>query len=137
MADRLEKTRMVSSQDAEALRWLWAFGEMIANTDMHFGNASLIMKDFGKPTFSLAPAYDMLPMLYRPREGELTSPQFTPPLVASVSRWEGARQSALQLWEAATHDERISPEFREVCARNRETLGTTTRGPRLVSWRQQ
>lgn len=118
MADRLESSRMVSFHDAEALRWLSAFGEMIANNDMHFGNVSLVPEDLSKPTFSLAPAYDMLPMLFRPRAGELASPQFTPPLVASESRWEDARQHALKFWDSAARDDRISPEFRNVCARN-------------------
>jgi hypothetical protein len=133
MADRLESSRMVSPHDADVLRWLSAFGEMIANTDMHLGNASLILEDLFKPAFSLAPAYDMLPMRYRPRDGEVTSPQFSPPVVASVSRWEGALQHALQFWEAAAHDERITSDFRKICAANRELLCGAASGPHIVS----
>lgn len=56
MADRLESARMVGSDAAGHLRWLLAFGEMIANTDMHFGNASLVLQDAAKPAFAQAPA---------------------------------------------------------------------------------
>ncbi|MFX6645051.1 HipA domain-containing protein, partial [Acinetobacter baumannii] len=40
------------------IRLLQAFGQLIENTDMHFGNLSL------RPgaTLTLAPVYDMLPM---------------------------------------------------------------------------
>jgi len=132
MADRLESARMVTPEVANHLRWLWAFGEMIANTDMHFGNASLVLVDPSKPTFSLAPAYDMLPMLYRPRDGEIVSREFVPPLVASATRWESARQHALSFWEAAANDDRISAEFREICGRNRDVLGIVESGPRIM-----
>lgn len=122
MADRLESADMVEPKDAESLRWQWAFGAMIANTDMHFGNASLILRDASKPTFTLAPAYDMLPMLYRPWNGEVVPREFTLPLVASASKWESARRHALLFWDAASSDESVSMEFREICVRNRKLL---------------
>ncbi|MEA5113664.1 MAG: type II toxin-antitoxin system HipA family toxin YjjJ [Geobacteraceae bacterium] len=132
MADRLESARMVAPDAAERLRWLWSFGEMIANTDMHFGNASLVLRDAAKPTFALAPAYDMLPMLYRPRDGEVLPREFTLPLVASASRWESARRQALMFWESAANDDRISAKFRQICSRNYELLRAVDAGPRLI-----
>jgi serine/threonine protein kinase HipA of HipAB toxin-antitoxin module len=65
-ADRLLTERMISAQAAQELVLLDAFGALIANTDRHFGNISLFIDDF---PYSLAPAYDMLSMLYRPTEG--------------------------------------------------------------------
>ncbi|CAG0987599.1 partial Toxin YjjJ, partial [Rhodocyclaceae bacterium] len=43
---------------------LYAFGTLIGNTDMHHGNLSFV-GEHGRP-YSLAPAYDMLPMAFRP-----------------------------------------------------------------------
>lgn len=122
MADRLESAGMVEPQDAAALRWLWAFGGMIANTDMHFSNASLILRDESKPTFTLAPAYDMLPMLYRPKESDVLSRDFVPPLSSLNTRWNDARRHARMFWEAAANDVRISVDFRTICARNWDML---------------
>jgi hypothetical protein len=42
----------------------WRFGRLIANTDMHYGNAALILCE--RLPLQLGPVYDMLPMAYRP-----------------------------------------------------------------------
>ncbi|MRR54266.1 MAG: transcriptional regulator [Deltaproteobacteria bacterium] len=122
MADRLESAGMVEHRDAEALRWLWSFGVMIANTDMHFSNASLILRDASKPTFTLAPAYDTLPMLYRPKESDVLAREFVPPLSSLDARWDGTHRHARMFWEAAANDERISVDFRAICTRNWDML---------------
>ncbi|MBC8019203.1 MAG: HipA domain-containing protein, partial [Verrucomicrobia bacterium] len=57
MADRLTSARMLSTDDAAAIRWFSAFGTLIANTDQHFGNISLIPENTPQPKFRLAPAY--------------------------------------------------------------------------------
>ncbi len=44
---------------------LWAFGTLIGNTDMHAGNLSFVSR--GSRPYQLAPAYDMLPMGFAPR----------------------------------------------------------------------
>ncbi|MEF7613829.1 type II toxin-antitoxin system HipA family toxin YjjJ [Aquincola sp. MAHUQ-54] len=46
---------------------LWAFGVLIANTDMHGGNLSF-MSEHGRP-YQLAPAYDMTCMAFAPTAG--------------------------------------------------------------------
>jgi serine/threonine protein kinase HipA of HipAB toxin-antitoxin module len=53
------------AHDGAAL--LYAFGTLIGNTDMHHGNLSFV-SSHGRP-YSLAPAYDMLPMGFQPRTG--------------------------------------------------------------------
>jgi hypothetical protein len=124
MAGRLQSARMLSDNDAAALTWLSVFGSMIANTDQHFGNISLIPQDERREKFLLAPAYDMLPMLYRPREGEATFPEFVPPMPfsGSFSCFDHARKYTLIFWERAAADGRISEEFRRVCGKNRDVL---------------
>lgn len=46
---------------------------LIANTDRHYGNISLLLDG---DDWALAPAYDMLPMLYAPVGGELVARSF-------------------------------------------------------------
>ncbi len=132
MADRLKKAWMLSSGDASALRLLSLFGGMIANTDQHFGNASLIPTDELLTRFRLAPAYDMLPMLYRPLNGEALCPTFIPPPPTPLREWSDAHRLALVFWERAARDERISLAFRKICAENHSLLLQTAAGPRLT-----
>ncbi len=132
-AGRLEKSGMLSAEDADALRLFSAFSTLIANTDQHFGNISLVETD-SKPRFSLAPAYDVLPMLYRPHQGEVPARAFAPPHpdAAVAGQWESARQAALRFWATAAADARISPEFRDICSRNHGMIQELGNGPRLL-----
>jgi hypothetical protein len=57
MAYRLESARLVERDATKHLGWLWAFGEMIDNTDVNFGNTFLVLLDAAKPSSALAPAY--------------------------------------------------------------------------------
>jgi hypothetical protein len=52
---------------ADSASILWAFGTLIGNSDMHNGNISFI-SELGRP-YSIAPAYDMTPMGFAPRNG--------------------------------------------------------------------
>lgn len=133
-ANRLEADKRISQEDATSLRWLSVFGSLIANTDQHFGNVSLLMRD-GQRRFELAPAYDVLPMYYRPRDNGVTFPKFNPPApVAGASReWDTAIEWSVTFWSRASEDERISAAFRGVCAENRTRLLRITGVPRLVT----
>lgn len=98
---------------------LWQFGKLIANTDMHEGNLSF------RPGLALAPAYDMLPMLYAPERGvELPAREFTPvpPIPAERQAWDAAQPAAIAFWERAAADPRISAEFRAICAANAQRV---------------
>ncbi len=134
-ASRLESNGMLSEEDADNLRWLSVFGSLIANNDQHFGNMSLIMED-GRRRFSLAPAYDMLPMLYRPLEDDVPTRTFHPriettsqalTLLPDVLEW------AVRFWDNAAEDHRITEDFREICRENYEIVGGLTGGPKLLS----
>lgn len=66
--------RLIAQQrlPADALpvtQTLFAFGQLIGNTDMHFGNLGVIAENpraLARGQFSLAPVYDMLPMRFAP-----------------------------------------------------------------------
>jgi len=64
---RLAEASIVQQDDVIGAALLWAFGNLIGNTDMHNGNLSFT-GDAGAP-YALAPAYDMSPMAFAPRSG--------------------------------------------------------------------
>lgn len=102
---------------------LWWFGRLIANTDMHLGN--LALEPGGQGQFTVAPAYDMLPMRYAPLAGgevPTPAPEFALPLPDQRSAWFEACSVALVFWESAAKDSRISEGFRSVCAAQGEAL---------------
>lgn len=135
MAERMERAGMLSKPDAETLVWLDAFGVTIANTDRHFGNISVVPTNDERTKFRLAPAYDMLPMFYRPRQGgELPVTPYTPvPIVTlKVNVIGSAENSAREFWSRAANDTRITSEFRAVCKENLGKLERTRKGPRLI-----
>lgn len=131
-ADRLEANRMVSVKDAAAMRWQSYFGNLIGNTDQHFGNLSLAPRDISFKTFDLAPAYDMLPMMYAPKSGETIFPEFTPQIGRSWE-WGDAQEYAQRFWMTAAADERISTPFREICSQNLEKLRILSNRPRIIA----
>lgn len=132
-ANRMEKDGRLSAQDASSLRWLSLFGTLIANNDQHFGNVSLVMTEEDK-RFVLAPAYDQLPMLYRPMDGVTLLPTFIPPVAAPAAsgEWPAALNSACRFWDCVQVDDRISEPFRRVCAENLALLERLKTGPRLL-----
>ena len=96
-----------------------AFGALIANTDRHHGNVSLLLHEH---RWQLAPAYDMLPMYYAPVVGEVVerdwASQLPRPNADTLSVRPQARALALQFWQSAAADERISAEFHAVAKVN-------------------
>lgn len=60
----LAANKIVTNEALSHTKIVWAFGQLIANSDMHLGNLSVLNKG-GRP-FALAPVYDMLPMHYAP-----------------------------------------------------------------------
>ncbi len=123
-ANRMQDRALLRPEDARTLRLLEAFGVLIANTDRHYGNISLLLAD---DDWALAPAYDMLPMLYAPVGGELVARQFAnqilQPTAATLPEWARAQALARTFWSAAANDVRISAEFRQVCAANLAHIG--------------
>jgi hypothetical protein len=99
----LVQQRRLPAEAALQARALLQFGRLIGNSDMHFGNLSLVVArpaDAARGRFSLAPVYDMLPMRWRPdvQSGELDWLPFTPDPADLASP---ARAVALQFWQRA------------------------------------
>jgi hypothetical protein len=113
-AGRLAADSLLSAEDAERIRFLDAFGSLIANTDRHFGNVTLFDQYLG--LFELAPVYDMLPMLFAPQDGQLVPRQFemVPSRAAWLSAWARARALAEEYWDRLAQDPRISEAFRQL-----------------------
>ncbi|QDL52923.1 type II toxin-antitoxin system HipA family toxin YjjJ [Rhodoferax aquaticus] len=123
-ADRMQERQLLRPDDARTLRLLEAYGVLIANTDRHYGNISLLLQD---DDWVLSPAYDMLPMLYAPVGGELVPRNFAErplqPTAATLPEWPRAIALARTFWAAAANDARISAGFRQICAENLAHLG--------------
>lgn len=123
IAARLAREGWISVDDAERIRKLWWFGRLIANTDMHDGNVSFLV-GVTRP-LALAPAYDMLPMLYRPASnGEIVPRRFEPPLPLPEERacWLAMCGPATALWQRVAEDARVSLPFRDIARGNSESL---------------
>ena len=130
-ANRLAADALLSAEDADRVRFLDAFGALIANTDRHFGNVMLFDRYAGP--FELAPAYDMLPMLFAPQDGQIVPRQFGPPAATSawLSVWPRAHALAQSYWNRLTKETRLSAEFRDLSSQCLAVLRTSqgTRGP--------
>jgi hypothetical protein len=109
----------LSLADIQTLCLLDAFGALIANTDRHHGNVSLLLDEHH---WQLAPAYDMLPMFYAPVAGEVVQRDWASllprPNAHTLGVWPQARVMALLFWESAAGDARISDEFRAIARAN-------------------
>ncbi len=123
----LTRLKLTAAGLEEEVRVLWWYGRLIANTDMHLGNLSFSFepKFDDLPRLRLAPAYDMLPMLYAPLSGgEVPGRTFDPvlPLPRERGAWQAACNAALVFWMTASQDPRISQPFKKICAGNHERL---------------
>lgn len=112
----LLRARMIDAEDARELRFLAGFGELIANTDMHLGNASFLVSD--NQRLQLAPAYDMLPMWYAPVGEELPRRELRRPVPrpANADQWSAALPVAHAFWSRLASERRITPGFRRIAA---------------------
>jgi len=113
---------LLSAEDAERAAERQLFGRLIGNSDMHGGNLGFFHDASG---LRLAPSYDQLPMRYAPQAGgEVLSPALplALPLPDEREPWQRAAQWALQFWQTAADDARISASFRAICAGNLAAL---------------
>jgi hypothetical protein len=122
-ATMFERANWVNQDEARALRWIWCFGDLIANSDMHRANVAFWFTD--NLPYRLAPLYDMLPMLYAPgAQGDLGEPTFAPcPPVFEVEEvWSDAASAAQEFWGRASTEAGISEAFRIIAERNRAVV---------------
>lgn len=104
------------------IRLLDVFGALIGNTDRHPGNLALSWRlDGSLRPFSLLPAYDMLPMMYRPNaQGEVIDRTFELAVVDALDlrQYEAALEMAKSFWRSVIGDGRISDGFKEIAAKH-------------------
>lgn len=115
-ASELRRAGLIEEADARALQWLSAFGSLIANTDMHFGNVSFLVT--GRRQFRLAPTYDMLPMAFAPIRESVPDVRYLPPVPrpGQADQWLGALSAAREYWDELAADNRCSTGFRALAA---------------------
>lgn len=122
---RLHRDRWISEVDRDRMIQLHCFGELIANTDMHWGNLSFFLPE--TPPFPLAPVYDMLPMRFRPGStGEIIQRQFEPRLPKPEDQkvWLEMYPHALGFWKQVSEHPDISKDFKAIANAARISLKT-------------
>ncbi len=117
----LAQRGLLTGEDEHQVRLLRDFGRLIGNTDMHFGNLNFFVDDLAqiaKPHFTLAPVFDMLPMVWRPSEFRdemgytpFAAPQKPP---GSTATWGLARDLAVQFWQRLAGCDAVSAGLRQV-----------------------
>lgn len=116
-APQLQRDGWLDADDARHLRLFSWYGALIANTDMHLGNAGLQLVD-SRP-LPLAPIYDMLPMRFRPASsGKIVERRYeiTMPPPEHKTDWLDAAHMARVFWRRVVDDTRVSVEFRAIAA---------------------
>jgi HipA-like C-terminal domain len=104
-SEALAKKGMITAGELSQVASIFAFGHYIGNTDMHSGNLSFFVDDVIAPKISLAPVYDMLPMMWKPdiHQGALSDSPVRPQLmpIGFAAEQAQAREWAIEFWEQA------------------------------------
>jgi hypothetical protein len=124
-AARCEQMKYLSSEDARRVDTMAAFSELIGNSDRHFENISLLIREDGEYQ-GIAPAYDILPMRYASIGGGV-DPALTTidPKVGTIGAkpevWGRAYAAAERFWKAAQFEDLGAPlshPMKDLAARN-------------------
>ncbi|MCC6662168.1 MAG: type II toxin-antitoxin system HipA family toxin YjjJ [Polyangiaceae bacterium] len=121
-AETLASQAVIDQAALGEVQWLELFGGLIANSDMHPANLSFFAT--GARPEELAPAYDMLPMRYSPRDGQQLRVDFEPPLPSprDAPHFADARIVACELWRRVAKHDAVSDDFRAIAAQNEAKL---------------
>ncbi|WP_047605730.1 type II toxin-antitoxin system HipA family toxin YjjJ [Rahnella aquatilis] len=118
---QLQRNKIITVQTLGRIEQLYAFGKLIANSDMHQGNLSFIDPaiDPLKQALSISPVYDMLPMAFAPTNAgamrrEAVSLTLDP--LVSKEKWVNAQAWARVFWRKVENDRDISAEFRHLAS---------------------
>lgn len=115
-AQKLQQRRMLSTRDVERIALLQAFGHLIHNTDMHFGNCALLHDGPHTKQFTLAPIYDMLPMRFAPTAQGLREDNVPPvrPTADVLAVWPQAVALSREFWARVKSDAAMSKGFVQI-----------------------
>lgn len=122
---RLIAQKRLPMSALETTQTLFAFGQLIGNTDMHFGNLSVIAdtpQQLARGQFTLAPVYDMLPMRFAPNaHDDFGYTDFTPTASAVLSDVVQANAKALSrtFWDRCAADRNVSEAWRVFAERRK------------------
>lgn len=108
---------VIDSPTCQRMALYWAFGRLIANSDMHQGNLSFLRPE--QRPVALAPLYDMLPMAFAPTSsGNMRHQALEIRLGHEVSGavWRQAELMALEFWQRAARHTLISEDFRAIAS---------------------
>lgn len=127
LAKALLREKRIAAQDAAAIRLWDGFGALVGNSDRHFGNLSFFTEDYRR--FTLAPAYDMLPMRWAPSaQGELVGRTLE---VAPSSLDRGAFKQAADMaedfWNRVRGDERLGGRMERIAGPSLDMLARVRR----------
>jgi hypothetical protein len=114
-AHSLAERRLLSRDDLDRVALLDAYGASIANTDRHQYNVLLF---FESDSYTLAPAFDQLPMAYAPpASGHLRNDAIAEavPAVNTLAVWDQARELASRFWRRAAEVD-LSDSMRKIVA---------------------
>ena len=118
--------KRLPAADLKSVACQYFFGQYIGNTDMHFGNLSFFVDDVARPSFTVTPAYDMLPMMWRPgvHTGELYADPIRsqPPWAGFAQEASTARDWAIDYWERAAQLEALSGALQAASRANTDRL---------------
>jgi HipA-like C-terminal domain len=122
VAPRLLEKQLLYPEDARRMRWLDVFGQLIGNTDRHFGNLSFLEQDEGP--LRLAPVYDMLPMVFAPSNTTVVDRTFepAPPTAATLDVWPDAAHHAGLFWSRVIDCAALGDDFRRLASQCRDAL---------------
>lgn len=123
IADTLRQAKVITELAVTQTKVAWAFGQLIANSDMHLGNISVLNRS-GRP-YELAPIYDMLPMHFAPRaNGDIPQQPRTISLNGAVPRvcWEQAHIAAISFWHNVLTHQYIGTHFKLVAEQQLEKV---------------
>ncbi len=115
----------MDSGHADRMIWLDTFGDLIGNTDRHFGNFCFFADEARQLALSQTPVYDMLPMVFAPADANLIERQFTPrpPTALNLHLWPEVANHALKYWSRLCEADGLSAGFRRISTGCRDTLG--------------
>jgi len=123
IADALYQEGVITEKAVTRCKVAWAFGQLIANSDMHLGNVSAL--NIGGRPYELAPVYDMLPMHYSPTSaGDLPSETFNIRVHPNVPQicWQTAYVAAHEFWQSVLESTVISRHFKSLASQQLQVV---------------
>jgi len=108
----LSAERVITEEAHASACLLYAYGCLIGNTDMHHGNLAFLSTQ-GRP-YEIAPAFDILPMTFKPGSGgQITNTVQPVPLHSALTSntWRPALGIAQEFLQRLQNDVRLSSDF--------------------------